>query len=302
METETEPRRARPRPLVEPRGEEEIDVGRHARVVVARWWLVLAAVALGALVGWAFSSAGGSDVNRAEATVFLGQPTAALGGTSVQTVATNQAAVREIARAGDVVAEVAGRVGIDPDELRRGISTSVVTGTTQNRQLLSAPLFEVSVRGEWPRRAVAQAANLLAAAVVERTSGYVDTKIEAYEERLDSQDRALGEIERRINELETAVSDAQDLSSVERLTLVTLIGIAEDRRAQLTDERSETRLLLVQAQDVERGQVVTEASALQVSPRTSRTSAVVGGLIGLLIGIVLALAWEPLRRGRLLRA
>src|SRR5579884_3032806 len=67
----------RERPL-DPEAEQEVDFGRYVRLVVARWWLVVAGLALGAVVGYAVSL-GGSQRFQATATLYLGQPYSASG-------------------------------------------------------------------------------------------------------------------------------------------------------------------------------------------------------------------------------
>jgi uncharacterized protein involved in exopolysaccharide biosynthesis len=300
MRTETDPR-PRSAPRVTPlEAEQEVDFARHTRTVFARWWLVLACAVVGALLGWLFSAAQTSDVNRAEATVYLGDPTTAFGNSAVQTVSTNPAAIRQVARSDEVVQDVASAVGIDPDKLRGAISTSAIAGTTRSGQQ-TTQLYEISVRGAFAKAEVAEAANLIAAEVVERTSVYVTAKIQSFEERLEALERELASNERRIQELEAAASQNRGLTPIERLVLVSLIGSAEDRRFDLVDERTDTELLLTQARQIESGQVIAEARAAEVTPRSSRSSLVVGGLVGLIVGIGLALAWEPLLRRRRLR-
>jgi capsular polysaccharide biosynthesis protein len=299
MRPETEPRPRPARAVPELDAEREVDLGRYGRSIAARWWLVLLAIVVGVLVGYLFSSTVSSDVNRAQATIYLGQALSATGNSQVPTLATNLTAVREIARSDELVESVAGEVGISPANLGSGISTSQVTGSGA-RQDQSQSVFTVSVRGSWGGRTVARATNLLAAAIVERTSGYVDTKIDALGQKLDGIERELASIERRIDDLQASVS-ARDLSPTERLILISLIGFAEDRRFQLVEDRTDTELVLNQARTIERGQVVTDARSAQVTPRSSRSSMVVGGLLGLIAGIVLALAWEPIVRRRRLR-
>lgn len=299
MRPEQDPRPRRARAVPDLDAERELDLGRYGRALAVRWWLVLLAVVLGALVGYLFSSAGTSEVNRGQATIYLGQPLSATSSAPVQSVATNLAAVKEIARSDDLVEKVAAEVAVPADQLRNGISTSQVTGAAA-RQDQSQGVFTVSVRGPWSQTTVARATNLLAAAVVERTSGYVAAKIQAFEQNLEGVERELASIERRVEDFERAAR-SPDLSPVERLTLVSLIGFAEDRRFQLVEERTDTELLIAQARDVEQGQVVTQARAAQVTPRSSKSSTVVGGLIGLIVGVALALAWEPLVRRRRLR-
>ena len=191
----TRPPRSRALPELE--AEQEIDLGRYGRRLARRWWLLVVGLVIGGLIGWIFSSTASSDVNRAEATIYLGQPISASGGSQVPSVQTNSAAVREIARSEEVVGDVAEQVDVDPRRLRAGISTSQVSGAVA-RTGQPNQLFEIAVRGPWPRRTVAQATNLLAAEVVERTSAYADTKIVAYEARLEELDADLEAAEARV--------------------------------------------------------------------------------------------------------
>jgi capsular polysaccharide biosynthesis protein len=297
-DTQTRPPKSRELPDLE--AEQEIDLGKYGRRLARRWWLLVIGLVVGGLIGWTFSSAASSDVNRAEATIYLGQPLSATGGSSVSSVQTNPAAVREIARSEEVVGEVAEQVGVDARRLRAGISTSQIS-TAVARTGQTNQLFDIAVRGPWPRATVADAANLLAAEVVERTSSYADTKIAAYEARLEELDAALDAAETSIARLTEAASD-QGASSQDRLTAVTLLGFARGDRSELSEERLNVELLLAQARDVEKGQVVTEARASAVTPRSNRSSLVVGALIGLIVGLVAALAWDPIVSRRRRRA
>jgi capsular polysaccharide biosynthesis protein len=291
MTADTETRPPRSRKLPELDAEQEIDLGRYGRRLLKRWWLLVVGVVIGGLIGWIFSSAASSDVNRAEATIYLGQPLSATGGAQVPSVQTNPAAVREIARSDEVVGDVAEQVGVDPRRLRAGISTSQVSGATV-RTGQTNQLFELAVRGPWPRATVAEATNLIAEEVVARTSAYADTKITAYEARLEAIDAGIQAAEANIEELTAAATDP-GASSQDRVSYVTLLGFARDQRSELSEERLDVELLLAQARDVEKGQVVTEARASAVTPRSSQSSIVVGALIGLIVGLAAALAWDP---------
>ena len=67
MTTTEERRRAQP-PDLEP--EREVDFSRYLDALVARWWLPVAGLIIGAAIGY-FLALGGKDVFRAQATVYV---------------------------------------------------------------------------------------------------------------------------------------------------------------------------------------------------------------------------------------
>ncbi|MGI8607181.1 MAG: hypothetical protein ACR2L0_08540 [Gaiellaceae bacterium] len=296
MGPDREPARGQPRPLTDLEAEREVSLAGVGQTVLRRWWLVAAAVAIGAVLGYLLSLGGGS-VFQARATVYPGNQLSPSGNQAIQGPATNPATMGQVARSDEVVQDVAREVGIDPGRLRRGISTKQI-GATQTRTTPTAvQLVEIGVRGPW-RAESAEAANLIAETVVERTSGYVDVKIDAQEELLAGQTRELAQIERRIDAYNTAVSSSQELSQVERLILSTQLSLFEQQRGQLLERQAETRQLLELARQVERGRVLTEAVATKVPARSPKSSVVAGGVIGLLVGTALALLWAPLVASR----
>jgi capsular polysaccharide biosynthesis protein len=294
MRTEHERPRAYADDLPELEGEGEIDFGRIGRTLARRWWLVAAALALGGIIGY-LASLGGGDVYVARTTIYLGNPLSPNGNAQIQSLATNPATVTEIVRSDAVVQRVADEVGVRPDRLRQGISTRslVVASATTQRATNQNPLVQVSVRGPWGGDTTATAANLLADAVITEVSGYVDAKIGALEERLAAQNRELGTIDAQVAELARAAENA-GLSPTERLNVLVLANLAEQRRGLLLDRRTETEQQLTLAETVERGKQVTEPRASRVPAQSPRSSIIVGALIGLLAGAALALLWEPL--------
>jgi uncharacterized protein involved in exopolysaccharide biosynthesis len=63
----------------------------------------------------------------------------------------------------------------------------------------------------------------------------------------------------------------------------------------LLDQVTQTSLSIALARDVEHARVVTKASAARVAARGRSSSLIVGAVIGLLVGVLLALVWEPVR-------
>jgi hypothetical protein len=292
------------RPLPDLEAEREVDVGRAARQVAARWWLLAAGLVAGMVAGYLLAL-GGGDFYKAEATLYLGQPFSPTAQAPVPSLATNPTVVGQTVRSEATMQEAARRSGMRVSELRGNISTKTVAGVSARRTPGVTPLVEVSVQGE-QRREVARAANTLGAIVVDGISGYVDRKIESLNERIASDERDLNDINARLKIAQRQLNDAlgsRSLPVLERFLLVTnynsSIGFTEQRRATVQQDLLDARQLLALAEDVERPQVYQHAVARKTSARSTRNSIIVGGLIGLLLGALAALLWEPVMERRL---
>ena len=93
--------------------EREVDFGAYARTVGSRWWLLVAGVVAGALIGWLLSLGGGT-VYRAKTTIYLGQPISPTGSQQIQSLATNPEFVNQVAKADSTVQTVADLAGKGP--------------------------------------------------------------------------------------------------------------------------------------------------------------------------------------------
>ena len=286
MTTETRERR---RALPELDAEQEVDLGRYASAVAARWWVPLLGLLAGVVAGYLLSL-GGGDVYRAEALLYLGQPFSPNGGAPVQSLATNPRTVGEIIRSESALKEAASRSGLRVAKLRGRVATATISGTVPRAG--QSPLVEISVQSDQPRRTAA-AANALAAIVIGRVAGYVDVKIDTYGRQLATVNDAIESIGRRLATLDRAIRQ-QGLSPLDELVLISQIDNAEQRRVGLINQQTQTQQLLALAENVERPRVVERAVAVSTTARSRRNSILVAGAIGLLLGLVAALAWDAL--------
>jgi uncharacterized protein involved in exopolysaccharide biosynthesis len=267
-------------PTLDLDAEADVDLGRYARVLAARWWLLPAGLIAGAAIGYLLSL-GGHQVYRAQSTVYLGQPLGILGGNQIQSLNTNPSTARAIVKSESVVRQVATRVGMSASQLRSGISANAVQGNVA--KLGQTPLIVVAATGPRPAK-VRAAADALARILVSRLSGFANTKIALLSSQLASDDKSL--------ELINAALNSTGLSLTEKLLL-------QLRLTQVQTDRTQTAQLLALARNVEAPQVLTHASAQKTTARSHRNSTGVGGLIGLILGGIAALLWEPFvtRRG-----
>jgi hypothetical protein len=283
--------------------EQEVDLSSAWQRLKLRWWLPVGGLLVGAVVGLALALSGGS-VWRAETIVYLGQPFAPLGGGQIQSLATNPRTVGEIIRSQSVLQDISKATGISASKLRSSISTRELLAAGQLRGI--NPLIEIAVKGSGPVR-VEQAADELAERVVERVSLYVTEKTALLKQQVTVSEGQLAAVEARIaraQEQQDELLQNQSLAPVERLLLSqnlnAVITTADARRTSLQDDLFEARQLLNLAESVESSRVVEPAAASKTTARSSRTSLLVGALIGLLVGAIAALVADPIaarRRG-----
>ena len=273
--------------------EQEVDVRRYWREIASRWWIPLAGLALGLALGYVLA-VGGREVYRAEATLYLGQPFSPTAQTSVPALGTNPTIVNQIIHSESALREAASRSGMRLARLRNGISSSTVS-TGRRAVPGQTPLVEISVKGR-PRAAVQRAANAMAAIVVEDVSPYVDAKIESLENQLAAQDRQIAALAAQLEAVDAAVAQSRGLPALDRLVLVQQQANVQERRSVLEQDREETRSLIALAKEVERAKMVERAIAVETTARSKRNSMIVGGLLGLLLGALVALLWEPVAR------
>jgi gas vesicle protein len=282
--------------------EQEVDLASAWQRLKARWWLPIGGLVVGAVIGIALALSGGS-VWRAETIVYLGQPFAPLGGGQIQSLATNPRTVGEIIRSESVLQDVSDETGIPVSKLRSSISTRELLAAGQLRGI--NPLIEIAVKGDSGPRKMEQAADALAARVVENVSVYVTEKVALLEEQVSTAEAQLEEVNARIRaaqEQQAAVIANQSLPLDQQLlvtaNLNSVITTADARRAALQDDLFEAGQWLNLAENVESSRVVEDAAAVKTTARSSRTSLLVGALIGLIVGVVAALVAEPIAARR----
>jgi hypothetical protein len=279
--------------------EQEVDLASAWQRLKLRWWLPVGGLVAGAVLGLALALSGGS-VWRAETIVYLGQPFAPLGGGQIQSLATNPRTVGAIVRSESTLEDVSRATGIPVSKLRSSISTSELFPTGVPRAGTN-PLIEIGVKGDAGPRKIEEAANALAQRVVDNVSLYVQDKVEDLERTVSVSESQLEEVETRIRaaqrQQDQLIRD-QSIPLDQRLLLSAnlnaTITTADARRTALQDNLFESRQLLILAENVEKSRVVEDAAAVKTTARSSRTSLLVGALVGLLIGAVGALVAEPI--------
>src|SRR5512132_998630 len=259
--------------------EQDVDLRRHWETITRHWWIVLAGLAAGLVVGYLVSLSG-AQVYKAKAVVYLGQPLSQ-GGVQVQSQATIQRVARD--------------AGLRAGQLRGHVSTQAVSGNIA--RLGQNPLVSISVTGH-ARRPVARAANDLARTVVfsDALAGYSKTKIQNLQLQVDQEKAALSTLNTNLKAQQDALSNGSGLSTSERLIALGQLNGLQQQLLTTTDQLTTNQQQLALAKDVEAPQITTLAAATKTTARSRRNTVLVAGLIGLILGIAAALLYEPTLR------
>jgi capsular polysaccharide biosynthesis protein len=284
--------------------EQEVDFGRYWRTIAARWWLPVGGLIAGLVIGYLVALGTNSTTYKATAQVYLGQPLAVDAATPVSSAPTSLGLVSNLVTSEATVRAVAARVGLKPSRLRGHITTKPIVGITAAKVGTPAPLLAITVAGSPPRK-VAAAANRLAAVVVDSVSGYTDVKIQALKDQLALDERELASVATRIaqqSRQQAALLGQTGLSASEKLiasvNFNNVLIFLDQRRASLERGRLDVRQQLSLATNVEQGRITAPAVATKAAGPNSRTGAAVGGLIGLIVGVLAALLWDPIAARR----
>jgi uncharacterized protein involved in exopolysaccharide biosynthesis len=258
--------------------EAEVDLGGYGQAILARWWLLLVGLVVGAIIGY-LTTIGGSQTFKAQAVLYMGQPLGS-GQSQVQALNTNPSAARTIVTSEAVVRRVARQSGMTESQLRNGTSITAVQGF--NSKLNQTPLINVTVKGPEPGKA-SRAADNLANTLVSALSGVSGPKIRVFEEQIATDKECI----RTTN----AALGQSGLSTTDKILLQ---GRLQGCQSDLT---TTTQLWLL-AKNVEAPRVVTHAVAEKTAARSHRNATAIGALIGLIVGAVAAMLWDPVARRR----
>jgi len=276
--------------------EREIDLARWRRALVAMWWLPVAGLIVGAILGVLFSFRG-NETWKATSLISLGQPVAP-GGALVNGFGTNPSAVQQIVTSASAQEQAAVEAGLDPQALRGHVSVSQLNSVTAQGARPS-PLIALTVNGTRPT-ATEKAVNALARLVVQRTTAaYVGVKIRTYQETLNHVTDQIASVNKRLSVVTRAERSAKNLPPLQQLVVVGQEDNAETRLGNLIAQQNTLQQQLAFAKEVESAKIVTPGSAFKASAHSRNASLIVGAVIGLILGAIAALivygraSWAP---------
>ncbi|HEV2592648.1 MAG TPA: hypothetical protein VGU02_12230 [Gaiellaceae bacterium] len=273
--------------------EREVDLARWRRSVRTRWWLPVAGLVLGAIVGVLFSFRGSTNYT-ASALISLGQPVSP-GGTLIQGYGQNPRAISQIASSASAQADAAAKADMTPHALRGHVAVAQVGTTTGAGSTRATPLISLTVTGTHALNTAA-AANALADRVVkETTAAYVGVKINTFRTTLGHVTEQIASVNKRLATITAAEKASKNLDPLQQLVVVSQEDNAETRLGNLIAQQETLQQQLAFATQVESAKVVEPARAVKSSARSKSSSLLIGALIGLLLGAIAAIVADGRR-------
>jgi hypothetical protein len=275
-------------PAPDPGGEREIDLRRWLDALLSRWWIAVLGLVIGVAIGAVYSLSGGSSW-VATALIARGQAFTPSGNGTVLSYLSSPAAVEQYATSPQAIAYAAAKAGLTPGELEGHISTSTIGRNGLAQADTNSILVQISVQLKKAKKAEL-AANALARLIRRQTTTpYVLQSISIFHTRLANYRARLKTLQTRITSLNRTLTDSTGISALDQLVIATQLDAAEAAYGSTLDTQLTTQQELTLAQTVERTQIVQSAVATKTLARSRRNSVVFGGLIGLIIGTVVAL-------------
>ena len=279
----------------------------YFRRAMRRWYVIVLSVVAAVALVFLHGVSGATKQSAATASVYLGQPFTP-GGASVLTTTplSNPQISIQYVTAPQQIAKAAAAAGIDHRSLRKHVSvlasSSAAAGGGAGKTATGGgpPTITINVEGPWTRAKVQTVANSLANSLITYANRYTTIKTSLIAARVRSEKEELAaalEVQRRAR-ANLKVIDQSSAAPLDKVAssspLVSDLSSAAEQIGTLGLNLSNDQVALAATKDIESAQFISQAVGHQVSAATRRSSLVIAAMVGLIVGIGLALAWEAL--------
>jgi hypothetical protein len=260
------------------------------------------AVAVGLVV---LNTVGGSDKYQAQSVVFLGQPLSPGGGQTLPTtVLSNPASASQFVRSDPVINKAAGAAGLKANALRANTSVTAPTATTKASP--TAANITITIRGPkaWKKDQIKTAITSLSNQLIDWANTYQDAKAKLLGDQISTDQEELGVLRASVDKAQGELDrlDRSSMGAADRAaassTLLATIANAGSRIDEIASQMTQNQLYLEASKTVEAAGFVQQPSIRTVTATSKHSSLIVAAFAGLIVGVVLALLWDLIRRPR----
>jgi hypothetical protein len=278
--------------------EQEIDLGRIWRSTIARWWLPLVGLVIGAIIGLLVSLGTGKQW-KASAEVYLGQPLGVGSSAPVSSAPTSLGLATAYINSLYALRHASKASGIPVSRLNGKIAVKPILGLTGTKIGQPAPLMIISVTGAKAGE-TEKAAQDLSKLVVAQFQPYAAQKVKIIQERLNQEQAQIADVNQRLKEAQDAqarlATSAADSALVASYAQI-ITTLSNERFASQSDITS-AKQSIAQAQGVEAPRIVSPALSANQGGPSRRSGVVIGAIIGFVLGLLAAILWDPIARMR----
>jgi len=275
------------RPAPDLDAEREVDLSRWRTSLVARWWIVVAGLVAGAVIGGLISLSGGSVW---QASVLLSPAQAfSPSGAPVLNYNSSPRGINDLVTSEATLGEVAAKTNIPLSQLRGNVTTQSIQTGAGTVAARGAVLIKIIV--QLPHeKAATDAANALGHVVkTETTSPYVERSIGVLQTSIAGNKRQLVSLAKLAAQLNASIAKATDPTL--KLILVTTANNVALRQSTISNDLALEQQQLALATSIENPQLIgPPARAARTTAVSRRNAVVVGAVIGLILGAFAAIA------------
>ncbi|MBV8080622.1 MAG: hypothetical protein JO186_09665 [Actinobacteria bacterium] len=265
--------------------EREVDLSGWRAALVERWWVVAAGLVAGAIVGGIVSLSGGSvwqasvELSPAQAFSPSGAP--------VLNYNSSPRAINDLVTSEATLAQVSAKTNVPVSELRGNVTTQSIATGAGSTAARGAVLIKIIVQLHHEKAAADAASALGSIVATETTSPYVQKSIGVLTTQISGYQRELVSLATLTRELNTAVAKATD--PLTRIVLVQQANNAALRQSTISNDLAVSQQQLSLARTIENPQIIgPPPRAVKTTAVSRRNAVLVGALIGLIIGAIVA--------------
>jgi hypothetical protein len=241
--------------------------------------------------------------SQAQATVFLGTPLTPTGGSAqLNSVVANPTSAQAYLHTGSVLDAAASKAGIKSGAaLRSHLSVTALQSTT-TKSTGATPNMQITVQGPYDRTSAQAAVQSLGDSLIAWANKYQTAKIDALTAQIATDKATIATLQQTLTAAQNQLKalGGSGMSSTDKATvsaaLLSTISDTGSRIDEISLQLTQNQLFQASAKDVEAAGYVQTPSGGRVTASNRKSRLIVAIFVGLVVGVILALLWDSVRR------
>jgi hypothetical protein len=280
----------------------EVRLSEYAGRVIRNWYVVLITVVVAVLLV-VLHTVGTGNQSQAQATVFLGTPLTPIGGSvQLNSVVANPTSAQAYLHTGSVLDAAAAKAGIKSGAALRNHLSVTALQSTSTKSTGATPNMQVTVQGPYDRTSALAAVQSLGDSLIAWANKYQTAKIDALTAQIATDKASIATLQQALttsqNQLKALAGSG--MSSTDKATvsaaLLSTISDTGSRIDEISMQLTQNQLFQASARDVEAAGYVQTPSGGRVTATNRKSRLIVAIFVGLVVGVILALLWDAVRR------